>query len=465
MQPVEKEEVVPRRRTFLIAGAARTLWSQAAPPNVVLFLADDLGSADLSCYGATDIRTPHIDAIGRAGVRFTQAYCNAPECTPSRAALLTARYQQRVGGLECAIGVGNVGRYDEAVWLRQRNELGLPATETTLAQILKARGYDTACFGKWHLGYEPHFLPRRHGFDEFFGPLGGNADYYRHVEEDGAPVLYHNDKAVQHQGYLTGLIGDAARQWLRRRSSRPFFLYVPFTAPHSPYQSHRVREIPKGGWNRGDRKTYAEMVEAMDEQIGAILRQLDQMRLADRTWVIFLSDNGGTGVGSNGKLRGGKSQLWEGGIRTPCLMRWPGVFAAGSETAQLTLTMDITASIAAAAGAQWGRPIDGENLLAIWQRKQPLKPRTVFWRYRRGENLRKAVRQGDWKLVIDGGRQELHHLGDDPYEQKDAQAEQPELVAELKRKLAAWEEQVRAPRLKAFYESSRRAALNPAPAR
>jgi arylsulfatase A-like enzyme len=172
------------------------------PPNIVLLLADDLGSADISSFGATDIRTPHIDSIGKQGIRFTQAYCNAPECTPSRTALLTGRYQQRVGGMECALGVGNVGRYDEAIWLRERNEMGLPAAEETIGAMLKRRGYDTAITGKWHLGYEARFRPNLHGFDHAFGIQGGNADYYKHVEENGDNVLYENGKPIQREGYL-----------------------------------------------------------------------------------------------------------------------------------------------------------------------------------------------------------------------------------------------------------------------
>jgi len=440
------------RRAFL---ASPTLLAAAnAPPNIVLILADDLGSADLSSYGSNDIRTPHIGSIAQQGVRFSQAYCNAPECTPSRTALLTGRYQQRVGGMECALGVGNVGRYDEAIWLRERNQMGLPASETTIGQLLKRRGYDTAITGKWHLGYAPEFRPNLHGFDHAFGIQGGNADYFKHVEENGENVLYENGKPVTREGYLTDLIGDEAVRWLRRRGTKPFFLYMPFTAPHSPYQSHRVREAGPNP-NRGDRRTYIEMVEAMDKQVGAILTQLNEMNAAQNTWVIFLSDNGGTGVGSNKPFRGAKSSTWEGGIRTPCMMRWPGVFSAGSQTNQVTLMFDLTASIIAAAGIKPPRKLDGEDLLAEWQGKRPVKPRTVFWRYRRQENTRKAVRHGDWKLVDDNGKQELHHLADDPYEQRDQLETQPRITAELRARLAAWEKDVRSPRLKEFYAKAR----------
>jgi arylsulfatase A-like enzyme len=270
------------------------------------------------------------------------------------------------------------------------------------------------------------------------------------VEENGDNVLYENGKPVTREGYLTDLIGAEALRWLRNRTAKPFFLYVPFTAPHSPYQSHRVKEMGPNP-NRGDRRTYVEMVEAMDQQVGAILTQLQKMNATQNTWVIFLSDNGGTGVGSNKPLRGSKSSVWEGGIRTPCMMRWPGVFTPGSETAQVTLMFDLTASILAAAGVKPPRKLDGEDLLEEWQGKRPLKPRTVCWRYRRAENTRKAVRHGEWKLVDENGKQELHHLRDDPYEQHDQLESQSQITADLRARLAAWEKDVRAPRLKEFY--------------
>ncbi|MCP5118891.1 MAG: sulfatase-like hydrolase/transferase, partial [bacterium] len=258
--------------------AACTAPETATPPNVVLLVADDMGYADLSSFGSPDIRTPHIDSIGARGVKLTQHYTNGPSCTPTRTALMTGRYQQRVGGLECAIGVGNVGRYDEAVWLADRGELGLPASEPTLPRLLKDHGYDTACSGKWHLGYMAEHSPNRHGFDEYFGILGGNADYFRHVEAAGDKVLYHNSEPVDRDGYLTELFVDHAVEWLSRRSEKPFFLYVPFNAPHTPVQGpdDSDKEITAENWGQGDRATYARMVEAMDTGVGRILAQLDE---------------------------------------------------------------------------------------------------------------------------------------------------------------------------------------------
>jgi N-acetylgalactosamine-6-sulfatase len=355
------------RRTALLGSLTATAATRR--PNIVLILADDLGSADLGCYGSKDLKTPSIDSLARDGVRFTNAYCNAPECTPSRCALLTGRYQQRVGGLECAIGLGNVGRYDEAIWLAGRGELGLPETETTLAKILKGRGYQTALFGKWHLGYLDKFSPNRHGFDEFWGILGGGADYFKATEQDGAMVLRHNGKEAKLEGYLTDEIGKRAAAWIANRDRRkPFFLYVPFNAPHAPFQTREDAGKPPVQWGGSNRPAYLRMIETMDEQVGGILRAIDEAKERDNTIVIFLSDNGAPAGGSNAPYRGSKSTVWEGGIRMPLLVRWPGHLRAGSNCAQVTLKMDVTATLAAAVGGQpdKSRPFDGKNLLAQW---------------------------------------------------------------------------------------------------
>jgi N-acetylgalactosamine-6-sulfatase len=418
-------------------------------------MADDLGSGDLSSYGCPDIRTPHIDSIGGRGVRFTRCYANAPECTPTRTALLTGRYPQRVGGLECAIGVGNVGRYDEAVWLQKRDELGLPPSETSLARMLKTAGYDTCCSGKWHLGYLDKFSAYRHGFDEHFGILGGNADYFTHTEDDGSNVLVHNGRRTTRSGYLTDLIAEHAIGWLARPRRNPFFLYVPFTAPHAPLQSRDDRPgAGRGENNRSPeaRATYGKMVERMDHQVGAILAQLNRMGAASNTIVIFKSDNGGYATSRNSPLRGGKSQLWEGGIRIPCLIRWSGRIGEGWSTSQVALSMDLTATILAAAGVrpQAGRALDGVNLLPVLDRESRPFPRTVFWRYKRLENRRWAVLDGDMKYVRDNHVEALHDVAADESEARNLIDAEPAIADRLRTKLAAWEREVRSPRLAAF---------------
>jgi arylsulfatase A len=435
-----------QRRIFLKLAACSLTTAAATRPNIVLFVADDLGYGDLSSYGAPDIRTPNIDAIGTRGVKFTHFYANAPECTPTRAALLTGRYQQRVGGLECAIGVGNVGRYDEAVWLQQRGELGLPLSEVTMPGLLKKAGYDTALFGKWHLGYTEAFSPNRHGFDEAAGVIGGNADYFTHREQGGGRAMFRNGSLVERDGYVTDLLADDAIAWLRKRSGNPFFLYVPFTAPHAPIQD------PDGKSQASDRSVYAKMVERMDKRIGHILEQLERSGKAGNTIVIFISDNGADANGRNLPLRGRKSSVWEGGIRVPCLMRWPGVLAAATVTGQVGITMDLLPTLLAAANisSPADRQFDGTNLLPVLTGQQQNFQRLLFWRYKRAKNVRKAVRDGGWKLVNDNGEESLHQLAEDEAEQVNRIEASPEKANELRAKLAAWEGEVQAPRLQSF---------------
>ncbi|MFZ2639810.1 MAG: sulfatase-like hydrolase/transferase [Verrucomicrobiia bacterium] len=432
----------------------------SSKPNIVFILADDLGYADLGCYGAKDIRTPRLDRLAREGVRFTQFYSNGPECSPTRTAFLTGRYQQRVGGLECAIGIGGVGRYDDAIRLAARHELGLPANEPTLARLLRDAGYATAITGKWHLGYEDHFAPGQHGFNHAFYALGGGMDYFHHVEDppDYAPVLRLNGKAVKRRGYATDLFADEAMRWLRERAARdakrPFFLYVPFTAPHSPFQApdeEQPAPLPSDSerWkqSKAPPRVYAAMIERMDAVIGKLLDTLDELGAAKNTLVVFVSDNGGTASARPCGLRGIKGTTFEGGIRVPCLARWPGVLPAAVERTEPALTFDIAASIARAAGVKPRRPFDGVDVLGAIARGEPLPERTLFWRGRRGERTWRAARDGALKYVsrTDGARTEefLFDIVRDAAEEKNLLAERASDVTRLKAKLAAWEADVR----------------------
>lgn len=437
-------------RRHLIQTASLALPALALPPekrpNLLFLLADDLGYGDLASYGAPDVRTPNIDGIGARGMRFTHAYANAPECSPTRCAFMTGRYQQRVGGLECAIGVGNVGRYDEAEWLAGRGELGLPVSETSIARMLKDAGYDTCLSGKWHLGYLDKFSPNRHGFDEYFGIIGGNADYFTHREEGGAPVLYHNSEKIERKGYTTDLIGEHAVGWLKQRGRRPFFHYVAFTAPHMPIQAPDER----GKINNKDRGTYVKMINRMDDMVGAILAQIDKMGAAENTFVVFMSDNGGTGPARNAPLRGHKGLTFEGGIRVPCMTRWPGVIPAGRTTRQVAITMDWTATFLHAAGVAPRRKLDGIDLMPVLSGKQQPSPRTLFFRYKRMQNRRWAVIDGDLKYVRDNGEEMVFDLAADESEEHDLIAQRRDDARRLSGKLAAWEKEVAPPRLSDF---------------
>lgn len=439
------------RRSVLKTLAAAPLATRAATRklNIVFILADDLGYGDLSSYGSPTIHTPNIDSIGKAGVTFVQYYA-APECSPSRAALLSGQYTQRFGGLECAIGIGNVGRYDEAIWLQKRDELGLPVTAIAMPRILKDGGYETAIIGKWHLGYLPKFSPNRHGFDEFYGILGGNADYFTHQEASTLPCFYRNDKPIDEPGYMTDLLTQHAVDWLKKRdSAKPFFLYLPYTAPHLPFQGPDDAGKPPDDKSR-DR--YRAMIERMDRGVGEVLAQIERMGAKNHTLVIFTSDNGAIPAGSNVPLRGFKSSVWEGGIRMPCMAMLPGAIRAGSKTPQVAMGMDWLPTFLSATGvrAPEEKQIDGADLWPVMTGAKKPFERTVFFRFKRGQIRRKAVRSGDWKYVWDSGKDELHNLADDEAEAKDLLAARPEITAHLKKKLDAWEMDVRAPRLKDF---------------
>lgn len=426
----------------------------ARVPNIILIMADDLGYGDVGCYGCTDISTPAIDNLADQGVRFTTFYSNAPECTPTRTALLTGRYQHRVGGLECALGIGNVGRYDDAIRLRETNDLGLPVEQTTIARMLKDAGYATAICGKWHLGYEPKFFPLRHGFDSWFGPVGGSADYFHHCEYTGQPAVYLNNQPIEREGYLTDLITNEAVKFIQRKNT-PFFLYVPYTAPHTPYQGpndKKAEPVPQDDYNKGSRETFAAMVEQMDKGIGKILKTLDDKKISDNTLVIFMSDNGANKTGNNQPFSGYKGNLFEGGIRVPCIVKWPGILKEGTVSNQPCITLDFSRSIVRAAGTKPppNRPFDGIDILRAIESNQPVQKRTLFWRARRGQRTRKAVRDGFLKYIQlqDGDNIEeyLFDLEHDPAEKNNLFTERKEDVQKLKILLKNWEQEVNPPR-------------------
>jgi N-acetylgalactosamine-6-sulfatase len=426
-------------------------------PNIVLILADDLGYGDLGCYGCRDIKTPNLDSLAARGVRFTNFYANGPECSPTRAALLTGRYQQRVGGLECAIGVGNVGRYDDAIRLRKTHDLGLPVEEITLPRLLKEAGYATAICGKWHLGYEDKFAPNRHGFDHAFYCLGGGMDYFHHVEEvpDPQPVLRLDGKTIRRRGYFTDLVAEDAVQFLRKNPDKPFFLYVPFTAPHAPFQGPKDNhpqplpaDSPLWKQSKAPPKVYAAMVERMDEAVGKILSELEKGKRDGNTLVIFASDNGGTASARPTPFSGLKGTTFDGGIRVPCIVRWPRVLPEKTVSDQVAITMDLSASIARIAGARppKDRPFDGIDVLERLEKRQPAEERALFWRGRRGDRTWWAARQGDLKYVArkegDKKAEYLFDLRRDAGEKNSLLDQRGEDAVRLRRLLAEWEKAV-----------------------
>jgi len=408
---------------------------QAQPvrkPNVIFILVDDMGYADLSSFGSKDIRTPNIDRLAKEGVKLTQAYSNGPVCTPTRAAFITGRYQQRVG-LEWAIGPGG-------------KEPGLPVEETSIARMLKNNGYATALMGKWHLGYKPEFSPVAHGFDEFFGILSGNVDHYSHKENNGEHDLRDQDKETFVEGFLTDHLARRSVDFVRRQKDKPFFLYLAFNAVHWPFQRPnrpdmvRTRET----WFEGTRADYIEMMQSVDAAVGQVLDTLDQQGLAKDTLVIFNSDNGGERLSDNRPYFNTKGTLWEGGIHVPGLARWPAALPKGKVSNQTAITMDWTATILAAAGVKPERQLDGINLLPILQSKQPEQERTLCWRIDRAGFRQQAIRSGKWKLVTQPTSVGLllFDLESDPGERHNLFYEQQNKVNELRAKLQDWDKEM-----------------------
>jgi arylsulfatase A len=462
-----------RRPSFLLplllstgrVGAWHPARGAETRPNVVFVLTDDMGYADVGCYGAKDIRTPNIDRLAREGVRMTNFYANAPVCSPTRCGFITGRWQQRAG-LEWALGITSqclvrttrVGQGTGTDWRAEPDykRFGLPANaaEPTLPRLLTDAGYTTACIGKWHLGWTPESSPNAHGFGEAFGIYGGNADMYSHKGRDGTPDLYENGRPVREEGYLTEVLSRRAVRFIEQNRERPFFLYVPYNAVHWPFQPPGRPDLVRTyeTWYDGDRPMYGQMVEAIDAGVGEIRSALERTGQLDRTLFIFSNDNGGEiRLASNRPLFHHKGTVWEGGIRVPCILRWPGHLPAGVESKQVGITMDLTATILAACGlesdAARGRPLDGIDLTPILAGKQPEKARTLAWRVDRIERKQKAVRHGKWKLVVDGPHDVTKHellfdLDNDISERDNLIYQHPEVLADLRKRLADWEADV-----------------------
>ena len=430
-----------RRRDFLGVTAGAAAAALAGPrvvraqdrPNVLFILADDLGYGDLSCYGRPDYETPVLDRLAGQGMKLTSAYAAAPVCTPTRCAFMTGRYPQRF----------EVGLQEPLT--ARSPPVGLPAAQPTIASRMRAAGYETALIGKWHLGWRPEYRPNRHGFDEFFGSLSGALDYFTHVApdagEDALPDLWENDRRVTADAYLTDLFSDRAAEFVARERSKPFYLSLHYTAPHSPWEGpvdgavdhadHGVGPMTNGG----SLGAYAAMMRSLDEGIGRVLASLRRARLERNTLVIFTSDNGGERYSFNWPFSFQKLYLYEGGIRVPAIVRWPGVVPAGAVTEQAATTMDWTATILAAAGAQVGAAeLDGESLLPVLAGEREVYDRELFWRTR----TRAAARIGRWKYVQEGSAEYLYDLAVDLGEKTDLKARETAAFAEAKRRYSAW---------------------------
>jgi arylsulfatase A-like enzyme len=416
-------------------------------PNVIVIVADDLGYADVGFQGCGDIPTPHLDALAKRGIICTNGYVTHPFCSPTRAGLLTGRYQQRFG------------HENNPTWLPEDAGVGLPLDQTTIAEHLRNSGYETGAIGKWHLGAHPAFHPRRRGFDSYFGLLGGGHQYFDHNQFRTNPArarqeyfipLVRDETPVEETEYLTDALGREALAFVDAHRRRPFFLYLAFNAPHTPLQAppkylERVKAIADGKL-----RTYGAMICAMDDAIGAVMAKLKERELERNTLVFFFSDNGGPVDVTNCRntpLRGAKGQLYEGGIRVPFLISWPARLKPGRFEAPVS-TLDVFPTVAAAAGtAPNASGLDGINLLPslLAEAANSLADRTLFWRTGGGASF--AARKGTFKLVQVGDRPaELYDLAADIAEARDLSATRPEIVAQRRNDLDAWNATLVAPR-------------------
>ncbi len=398
-------------------------------PSLVFILADDLGYADLGCYGGRSDCSPVLDRMAKEGVRFTGGYANSSVCSPTRFALATGRWQHRLRGAA-----------DEPLSSRARGhgQLGLPPSHPTLASLLREAGYATALIGKWHLGFAPHFGPLKSGYQEFFGPMSGGVDYFTHCDSAGTHDLWENETEVRRTGYLTDLITEKAVQYVKRQKS-PFLLSLHYTAPHWPWERREDEAVSRGleklyHFDGGSVAVYTEMIRQMDEGIGKVLAELPE-----NTLVVFTSDNGGERFSDNWPLMGKKMDLLEGGIRVPTIARWPGRVPAGKTSAQLAITMDWVATFLDAAGVAQhpDYPLDGISLLKNIEGPEKVVERELFWRMKFRDQ--KAARAGSWKWLSIEGNEFLFDLAKDQRERANVIKRFPEKLAELKKRYLAWE--------------------------
>jgi arylsulfatase A len=403
----------------------------ARQPNIVLILADDLGYGSVGCYGNKGGRTPHIDRLAAAGIRCTDFHSNGPMCTPTRAALLTGRYQQRCAWVDDG-ELSPVFRQQRQGNLKQRWAWGIPLDELTIAELLKKGGYATGLFGKWHLGYDFKFHPMNQGFDEFRGFISGAVDYHTHVSTSGLQQLdWWNGKRIENDaGYTTDLLAKYAVDFISRHKAGPFFMFVSHAAAHTPLHGRDP------GKKQSAAETYKEMIEVLDESVGAIVEALDEHGLRDNTLVVFCSDNGPVlppGFESASPFRGNKGSVLEGGHRVPAILSWPSKLPSGRDCEVPLMTMDLFPTFATLAGVAppANHPIDGMDIGPMVKREDAGAKRALHWRF----GGQWAVRRGEWKLV---NGEALYHLGNDPGESKNLSAEHPEVVEELLLLNRAW---------------------------
>jgi arylsulfatase A-like enzyme len=413
-------------------------------PNLIYIVSDDLGYADLGCYGGREAQfgpvSPHIDALAAGGLRFTEGYANSPVCSPTRFALMTMRYQYRLrGGMEEPINSRSKGS----------TTLGLPTDIPTLPSQLREAGYATALIGKWHLGYPPAFGPLRSGYDEFFGIMAGGVDYFTHCSGKGDHDLYIGEESHREVGYLTDVLSQRAVDYVQRmapqtKEDKPFFLSLHYTAPHWPWETRDDAHIAADVANNlfhldgGNIHSYRRMIHHMDEGIGNLVAALREHGLLDNTLIVFTSDNGGERFSDNWPLVGGKMDLTEGGIRVPWIAHWPAAIPAGSTSQQHCMTMDWSATLLELGGGQPhpDYPIDGVSLSEVLRNPDHDFERPLYWRM--NHRQQRAMRLGNWKYLKVDEHEYLFDIATDARERANLAQRQPERFRDMREAWLAW---------------------------
>ncbi|MBU1296453.1 MAG: sulfatase-like hydrolase/transferase [Gammaproteobacteria bacterium] len=412
--------------------------------NIIYIVADDLGYADLGCYGGREAQfgqvSPNIDKLADDGMIFLEGYANSPVCSPTRFALMTMAYQYRLrGALEEPINSRSKGS----------DTLGLPPHIPTLPSQLKKAGYYTGLMGKWHLGYPPHFGPRASGYDEFFGIMAGGVDYFSHKSGQGDHDLWINEEEHKEIGYLTDLISEHSLDFINRRaeekSEQPFFLSIHYTAPHWPWETRDDEHLSEKmttlfHLEGGNIHTYRKMIHHMDEGIGRIMDALDKHGMTDDTLIVFTSDNGGERFSDNWPLVGGKMDLTEGGIRVPWVVRWPGVVKKGSVSMQHCMTMDWSRTLLEAGNGVFSPdyPVDGVSLMPVLKGETERFERPLYWRMKhRGQ---RALRLDDWKYLKVDEHEYLFNITNDARERANLAKRYPDKLADMRQQWLDWNE-------------------------
>jgi arylsulfatase A-like enzyme len=418
--------------TTACTAATLTSRTESSKPNIVMIMADDLGYGDISCYGGTLANTPNLDKLAEEGVRFTDFHSNGPVCSPTRAALFTGLYQQRTG-ITSVINASN------------NRDHGMPTDIPTMPQAMKKLGYSTALFGKWHLGIPERFNPSRRGFDTFKGFLAGNIDYHNHLDREGNLDWHQQTELKDEKGYITELMTKHALNYIDQNKDTPFLLAIMHGAPHLPYQGPTDKGLrlantpfnkqPKNLPDRDTKQIYKEMIESMDKEIGKVVARLDRHNLRRNTLIVFCADNGQTGPGSSGGLKGKKSSINEGGHRVAGIFNWPGKLKP-QLCKSTAMTMDLMPTFLDMAGADSleNYKLDGISLLPLLTQSLPLPKRYTFWEYKG----KKAMRDGNWKLITSGKKTELYDLDKDLGEKHNLAGQYPEKVQSMSKIINEW---------------------------